>query len=77
MGWGLGPGAGFALGPTEAPPAATLPKVDLEKCVGCGKCAKACPFGAIEIRDGKAVVNDALCRGCKVCTSACPTGAIS
>jgi len=50
--------------------------VDLEKCVGCGECVRAYPFGVIEIRDGKAVVNEVLCRGCWACASGCPTGAI-
>jgi len=72
---GMGYGVGFEPGGTA--PAVAVPKVDLEKCVGCGECAKACPFGAIEVRDGKAVVNAAMCQGCRVCISACPTGAIS
>ena len=54
-----------------------MPVVDPEKCVGCGECAKACPFGAIEIKGGVASVNAALCRGCRACISVCPTGAIS
>lgn len=74
---GRGMGRGMGLGPGGATPTVAVPQVDLEKCAGCGECAKACPFGAIEIKEGKAVVNAALCRGCKVCTSACPTGAIS
>lgn len=51
-------------------------QVDAEKCVGCGNCARACPFGAIRVTDGKAQVDQAACRGCRACTSACPTGAI-
>ena len=69
-------GRGVGFGPGGTAPTAVVPKVDLEKCVGCGECAKACPFGAIEVRDGKAVVNAAMCQGCRVCISACPTGAI-
>jgi len=76
-GMGMGRGVGFATGPTGAVPTAALPQVNAEKCVGCGECAKACPFGAIEIRDGKATVNPVLCRGCRVCATVCPTGAIS
>jgi Fe-S-cluster-containing hydrogenase component 2 len=83
---GRGAGAGRGVGPggwtssfgyrTKAPVTA-VPQVDQEKCVGCGECARACTFGAIEIKDGKAVVNAALCQGCRVCLAACPTGAIS
>jgi len=69
MGWG----AGFS----STVPATAIPTVDVTKCVGCGNCAKTCPFGAITIKDGKAVVNAALCRGCRACISACPKGAIS
>lgn len=58
-------------------PATAIPVVDVDKCVGCGNCAKVCPFGAITIEHGKAVVSPALCQGCRACVSACPKGAIS
>ncbi len=72
-------GGGFVYspGPAREVSSVIVARVDPEKCVGCGKCAEACPFGAIEIKDGKAVVSETLCRGCRVCASACPTGAIS
>lgn len=41
-------------------------------CLGLGTCAKACPFNAIEIRDGLAVVHPELCVGCGKCVDACP-----
>ncbi len=50
------------------------------ECMGCGACASACTYGAIEVRDTKqgkkATVVPVLCDGCGLCTSKCPTGAI-
>ncbi|MBE6714223.1 MAG: 4Fe-4S dicluster domain-containing protein [Ruminococcaceae bacterium] len=41
-------------------------------CVGMGNCVKVCPFGAISIKDGTAVVDYKLCTGCGNCVTACP-----
>lgn len=41
-------------------------------CLGFGSCAESCPFGAIEMRDGLAVVHKDLCVGCENCLAACP-----
>ena len=50
-------------------------KVDLDKCTGCGTCTFACPFGAIEVKDGKAHVYDS-CTDCGACVEQCPEGAL-
>ena len=45
-------------------------------CIGCGKCAKACPFAAIQVTDNLAYIDPAVCKTCGKCVPECPTGAI-
>ena len=45
-------------------------------CTGCEMCVDACPFDAIELVAGKAVVNEILCVGCGSCTGVCVRSAI-
>lgn len=49
---------------------------DYERCDGCGDCARACPFGAIVIREGRPEIT-AACKACKLCVKACPRAAVS
>ncbi|MFZ5995968.1 MAG: FAD-binding protein [Nitrospirota bacterium] len=49
--------------------------VKTERCTGCKECIESCPFTAIEIKGGKAFINE-YCQFCKTCLSVCPEGAI-
>ncbi|MDE7036625.1 MAG: 4Fe-4S binding protein, partial [Lachnospiraceae bacterium] len=41
-------------------------------CLGEGSCVKACPFDAIHIVDGVAVVDKEACKACGKCIAVCP-----
>ncbi|MDD3089705.1 MAG: RnfABCDGE type electron transport complex subunit B [Candidatus Omnitrophica bacterium] len=45
-------------------------------CLGFGDCADVCPFGAISVHKGLAVINHKKCTGCGNCVKACPKGLI-
>jgi len=49
--------------------------VDREKCNACETCISVCPFTAIEMKEGKAFINE-YCQICMACLTACPEGAI-
>ncbi|MBI5143303.1 MAG: 4Fe-4S binding protein [Nitrospirae bacterium] len=50
-------------------------KVNPEKCVGCEACLSACPYDAITMEGGVAVIGE-LCQACRACLTVCPEGAI-
>lgn len=41
-------------------------------CLGMGTCEKVCPFDAIHVKNGVAVVDEAKCKACSKCVDACP-----
>lgn len=55
----------------------SYPKLEPEKCVGCGKCAESCPAHIIEIKNKKAHFRRKGCISCFCCQEMCPMKAIS
>jgi len=53
-----------------------VPEVDLEKCIGCGKCGQLCQYSAIVSLKETVLVFEQLCHSCGGCMLVCPTGAI-
>ncbi len=49
--------------------------INPDKCTGCETCLDSCPFDAIELKDGKAYINE-YCNACAACLSVCSEGAI-
>jgi heterodisulfide reductase subunit A len=53
---------------------------DERTCSACGNCVEVCPFGAVELQEGRwgkaAHVNPAQCKGCGCCVASCPSGAM-
>lgn len=55
-----------------------LCKIDLESCVGCGRCVKICQFEAIiQTEDKTITIDPEKCMGCGACISACKPEALS
>lgn len=58
-----------------------VPKTDLNKCIGCGTCARICPESAVVMssdQEGKQKPKTDLnfCKGCGLCAKECPVKAI-
>ena len=43
-------------------------------CIGCKKCEKVCPNGAVTVENNLARVDHSKCVGCGECAKSCPTG---
>ena len=72
----LGPLAGPAKKLCKAILSQT-PKIQPERCVGCGICQKACPGKAITLEGGKAKVHPSSCIRCFCCHELCPQKAVA
>ncbi len=47
-----------------------------DACIACGMCARNCPDGAIEMKDGAPVWVKSRCTKCSACINRCPKAAI-
>lgn len=52
------------------------PKSCNHGCLGFGSCVQVCPFDAIHVRDGVAVVDPEACKACGKCVEVCPKNLI-
>lgn len=46
-------------------------------CIGCGKCERSCPQGAIKVENFLARVDASKCNACGICAEGCPVKCIS
>lgn len=53
------------------------PKSCNDGCLGFGSCVSVCPFDAIHVEDGVAVVDRNKCKACGKCVAVCPKHLIS
>jgi len=53
-----------------------LPKVDLGRCIFCGRCSQVCRYGAIACVNKQVLIFAELCHSCGGCVLACPADAM-
>lgn len=53
-----------------------VPRVDMEACILCGRCAEVCQYNAIAVAGENVLVFPELCHACGSCALNCPTEAI-
>jgi Pyruvate/2-oxoacid:ferredoxin oxidoreductase delta subunit len=51
--------------------------LDEQRCTGCGRCAKVCPFDAITAEKGRVAHLAEKCWGCGICRTACRERALT
>ena len=71
------PGSGVSCGPHE-PGSGVSYAIDIDRCMHCGDCVRACLFGAIAAGPmGRTLrILEDHCTACGACHEACPTGAV-
>lgn len=72
--------AGALLSRGEIEKAPLTAQVEPDRCTGCMRCVKVCPFGAIEqtgpVKEGRVRIVEAACMGCGACAAECNFDAI-
>lgn len=56
---------------------AAVRKVCTAGCIGCMKCTKVCPTGAVRVENFLASIDPDTCTGCGACAQTCPSGCIT
>lgn len=54
----------------------SVPRLQKNECIGCGKCAEVCPANAIVIKNKNAIIDRKKCITCFCCQEFCPKGAM-